>query len=195
MRVLSVAIAALLAAGLAACAPSDPTANAYKDGKAGYGSSDFRFTEYPASERSDPIEFGGVTEDGEQFSSADVKGNVIVVNFWYASCGPCRIEAKDLEAVWQKFKGKGVTFIGINIYDEPDTAKAFAEKFGVTYPSIMDADTGAAKLAFARVAPIQAPPVTIVLDKQARIAARILGPIDGPSVLSTLVSDALKEPE
>jgi thiol-disulfide isomerase/thioredoxin len=122
-----------------------------------------------------------------------ISGEVAVVNVWYAGCGPCRIEAKDLEAVWQKHKDDGVAFVGVNIYDQADTARAFAEKYGITYPSLMDADTGQAKLAFAKVTPIQAPPTTLVLDKQGRVAARIIGPIDGTSILSTLIQDALKE--
>jgi hypothetical protein len=57
----------------------------------------------------------------------------------------------------------------------------------------MDATTGDAKLAFAKVTPIQAPPTTLVLDRKGRVAARIIGPIDGTSILSTLIKDALEE--
>ncbi len=80
------------------------------------------------------------------------------MNFWYAACGPCRVEAKDLQSVWQKFDGKGVSFVGVNTYDQPGTASAFNEKYGVTYPSIIDVNTGDAKLAFAEVTSIQATP-------------------------------------
>lgn len=117
----------------------------------------------------------------------------MVVNFWYAGCAPCRVEAADLESVWQEYKGNGVSFVGINTRDQADTAVAFANEFGVTYPSLIDADTAEAKLAFAKVVPIAATPTTLVLDKQGRVAARIIGPIDGTSILSTLVEDALAE--
>ncbi|MGX1793163.1 TlpA family protein disulfide reductase [Microbacterium sp. NPDC055312] len=192
-RIGAAALAATLTIGLSACAP-DPMVEAYKNGdQKAYTSADFRVESIPAAERKAPVEFGGVTEDGEKFSSDDIRGEVAVVNFWYAGCGPCRIEAEDLEATWQKHKDDGVQFIGVNIYDQADTAKAFAKTYGVTYPSLMDATTGEAKLAFARVTPIQAPPTTLVLDRQGRVAARIIGPIDGTSILSTLIKDALEE--
>lgn len=192
-RIGASALAATLAIGLSACAP-DPMAEAFKNGdQKAYTAADFRVDSIPAAKRKAPVDFGGVTEDGEKFSSDDIRGEVAVVNFWYAGCGPCRIEAEDLEATWQKHKDDGVQFIGVNIYDQADTAKAFAKTYGVTYPSLMDATTGDAKLAFAKVTPIQAPPTTLVLDRKGRVAARIIGPIDGTSILSTLIKDALEE--
>lgn len=190
---IAAALAAAFAIGLSACTANDPAADEFGKGDTVYSSNDVRVAEIKPADRGAPIEFSGTTEDGEKFDSADALGDVMVVNFWYATCGPCRVEAEDLESVWQKHQDDGVTFVGVNIYDQADTAKAFAKEFGVTYPSIMDADSGQAKLAFAKVTPIQAPPVTLVLDRQGRVAARIIGPIDGSSVLSTLIQDTLTE--
>ncbi|MFC4139982.1 MULTISPECIES: TlpA disulfide reductase family protein [unclassified Microbacterium] len=191
--VIAAALAAVFAVGLSACTANDPAADEFGKGDTVYSSNDVRVSEIKPAERGEPIEFSGTTEDGAEFDSADSLGDVTVVNFWYSSCGPCRLEAKDLEKVWQKHQDDDVAFVGVNIYDAADTAKAFADKFGVTYPSVMDAESGKAKLAFAKVTPIQAPPVTLVLDRQGRVAARIVGPIDGPSVLSTLIQDTLAE--
>lgn len=193
LRIGAAALAGALALGLSACAP-DAATEAYLNGEQkAYTTDDFRVVEIPADQRGEPVDFGGVTETGDSFSSTDIRGEVAVVNFWYAACGPCRIEAKDLEAVWQRHQDDGVVFMGVNIYDQADTARAFAEKYGVTYPSLIDADSGRAKLAFAKVAPIQAPPTTLVLDREGRVAARIIGPIDGTSILSTLIKDVLEE--
>jgi len=187
------ALAAVFAVALTACAP-DPVAQQYLEGNdKGYISASGAVVEIAPEDRGDPIVFGGVTEHGDEFTSADIAGDVAVVNFWYAACAPCRVEAKDLEDVWQEYSDDGVSFVGINIYDQPDTAKAFAEAYGVTYPSLIDVDSGEAKLAFANDAPLQGTPSTLVLDKQGRVAARIIGPLDGPSILSTLVKDALAE--
>ncbi|MCC2030221.1 TlpA family protein disulfide reductase [Microbacterium sp. YMB-B2] len=192
-RVLGAALAALVAVSLTACG-TDPVAEQYLsgDGK-GYISADGAVEEIPVADRGEPVVFSGVTENGDEFDSADIAGDVTVVNFWYAGCAPCRVEAGDLEDVWQEYGGDGVSFVGINIYDQADTARSFAKTYGVTYPSIMDVDSGAAKLAFASATPIQATPTTLVLDKQGRVAARIIGQIDGTSILSTLVKDALAE--
>lgn len=192
-RIAAAAAAALVALSLAACAP-DPATEDYLNGEnTGFVSSEFRVDEIPAAERGEPVEWAGVTEHGDELSSDDVAGDVVVVNFWYAACAPCVVEAPDLEAVWQEFQDEGVSFLGVNTYDQADTARAFAAENGVTYPSIIDVNTGDVKLAFAAATPIQATPTTLVLDREGRIAARIIGRIESPSILSTLIGDALAE--
>ncbi|MBT2484914.1 TlpA family protein disulfide reductase [Microbacterium sp. ISL-108] len=187
------ALAAVLAIGLSACA-SDPVSESFLNGEnTGYVAADGAIVEIAESDRGEPVEFGGVTETGETFDSADIAGQVTVVNFWYAGCAPCRLEADALEDVWQEYEGEGVSFIGINTRDQADTAITSSKDWGVTYPSLIDVNTAEAKLAFAEVTPIAATPTTLVLDKQGRVAARIIGPIDGTSILSTLVKDALAE--
>ncbi|WP_425562988.1 TlpA family protein disulfide reductase [Microbacterium gilvum] len=192
-RALAAAAVVAVGAGLAACA-ADPVAEAYQNGtNQGYIPSDFRVKEIPEGERGEPVEWAGVTEDGDELTSDDVAGDVTVVNFWYAACGPCRVEAADLEAVWQEYEGDGVSFVGVNTYDQADTAKAFAEQWGVTYPSLIDIDDGRAKLAFAGATSIAATPTTLVLDTEGRIAAVLIGQLEGASILSTLVADTLAE--
>lgn len=190
---VGVALAAVSVVGLSACAP-DAVSDSFLSGdNTGYVAADGAVVEIPAADRGEPVLFGGVTESGESFDSADIAGQVTVVNFWYAGCAPCRLEADALQTVWEDFEGQGVSFVGINTRDQPDTARAFSTEYGITYPSLIDVDTAEAKLAFAEAVPIQATPTTLVLDKQGRVAARIIGPIDGPSILSTLVKDALAE--
>ncbi|WP_261167134.1 TlpA disulfide reductase family protein [Microbacterium sp. Marseille-Q6965] len=193
-RRIAAAAAALLAlATLAACAP-DPVTEDWLNGEnKGFISSEFRVEEIAPDQRGEPVEWAGVTETGEELSSDDVAGDVVVVNFWYAACGPCIVEAPDLEAVWQEYEGEGVSFVGVNTYDQADTARAFAADNGVTYPSIIDVNTGDVKLAFAAATPIQATPTTLVLDREGRVAARIIGQLEGASILSTIVRDTLAE--
>ena len=126
-------------------------------------------------------------------TDADVAGDVVVVNFWYAACGPCRAEAPALEEAHGAFDGEEVTFLGINTTDSAGTALAFAETYGVTYPSVLASVTPEVKLAFAEKTPISATPTTLVLDAEGRVAARIIGQLQDASVLETLVSDALAE--
>ena len=184
---------AALAVGLAACTP-DPVAEQYREGgDTGYIAGEQLIQEFPAAERGEPVAWEGVTEHGEKLSSEDLAGQVVVVNFWYATCAPCRVEAADLQKVYDEFKDDGVSFVGVNTFDQADQARSFAEEFGVTYPSIIDVDDATVKLAFAAATPISATPTTLVIDKQGRVAARILSMIESPSILSTLVKDALAE--
>lgn len=194
-RLRIAAIAAALAAGaaLAGCS-SDPVTDSYLAGEnTGFIASDFRVEEIPADERGEPVAWSGTTDEGEELSNDDVAGDVTVVNFWYAECGPCIVEAPDLEKVWEKYQDDDVSFVGVNTSNQAETARSFARDNGVTYPSIIDVNSGDVKLAFAAETPIQATPTTLVLDKQGRIAARIIGQLDGASILSTLVGDALDE--
>jgi len=156
-----------------------------------YVSGDGTVTEYAIADRGDPLEFTGTTDRGTTASSADYRGDVLVVNFWYAACPPCRLEAPDLQALSEEFASDGVTFLGVNIRDGADTSLAFAETFGVTYPSIIDRD-GQVTLAFSGLASPTAVPTTVVVDRDGRAAARIVGLLE-PSTLRALIDTALNE--
>ena len=191
IALLAVAALLFIASG---CAARDGLADQYREGSnKGYISGDGRVVEIPAGERGDAVQFEGVTETGETVTSDQYRGQVLVVNFWYAACGPCRIKAPHLQTVYEEFAGDGADFLGVNTYDQPATAMSFAKTYGITYPSVIDSETGAVKLAFAQVAPVQATPTTLVLDGQGRVAARITGPIDSPSTLRSLVKDLIEE--
>lgn len=193
-RITGAALAAVLAVGLSACAPDAATQDFLDGANKGYIAADgFRTIEIPAAERGEAVVFGGETDHGDSFDSTDALGEVVVVNFWYSTCGPCRIEASELETVWQDLADDGVVFMGVNTRDQIATAQAFAKDYGVTYPSVMDAKSGDAKLAFAAIVPVQATPTTIVLDREGRVAARIIGAISEASILSSIVKTVLAE--
>lgn len=191
-------ISALLAAVLAAAAltlagcSSDPLAQQFKDGSGKNYIAGSGVTEVQAAKRDKPVEFEGVTENGTKVSSSDYRGQVLVVNFWYAGCAPCRAEASDLQKLSQKYRGKGASFLGVNTHDTAATATSFEKTYGVTYPSILDAQSGSVQLAFSGTLSPNATPTTLVLDTKGRVAARIEGPInEQPSTLDTLIRDAI----
>ena len=193
-RVFTVVFALLAVVVLAGCTSSDSLAQQYRDGnEKGYIAGDFQVVEIPEPDRGEPVAFEGVTETGESVASDDYRGGVLVVNFWYAACGPCIVEAPLLEEVWQEYQDQGVSFLGVNTYDQPATALSFARDNNVTYPSVIDVNDGKVKLAFAQVTPIQATPTTLVLDRGGRVAARVIGQLASASILSTLVADTLAE--
>ena len=173
---------------------SDALAEQYRDGSgANYISGDGAITVLAPESRTDSVQFEGDLDTGEFFSSSDYAGSVIVVNFWYAGCPPCRVEAADLESLHQQFLSDGVAFVGVNIFDQAPTALTFAKEFGVSYGSIMDVETGSARLAFAgQVAP-NAVPTTLVLDKQGRVSARISGVITDVDLLANIIEGVLEE--
>jgi len=189
-----VAASSLLAVALLAGCSSDPLAEQYESGtEQNYISGDGVYKEYAAGERSDPVDYEGVSDTGEAISSADYAGEVYVVNFWYAGCPPCRLEAPDLEQLSRDYAEQGVAFLGVNTYDQADTSLAFARKFDVTYPSIIDANDVAVQFAFSGSVAPNAVPTTLVLDREGRVAARWSGLISEPSILESMIDRVLEE--
>ena len=178
---------------LAGCS-SDPLADQYREGSnKGYIAGDGSVTEIPLDERGSVVEFTGTTENGDTVASVDYAGEVLVVNFWYASCAPCRAEAPDLQKLNAEFTDNGASFLGVNVRDQAANAIAFNESFGITYPSVMDVNDGGMQLAFSGDIPPNAVPTTLVLDGEGRVAARILGQVTESSILKTLISDTIAE--
>lgn len=194
---LSIALSATAIAGallLSGCTSNDGLAQQYRSGSGqNYIAGDGTVSEFAAGNRGEAVSFDGKLADGSPVSSKDYAGDVLVVNFWYAGCPPCRVEAPDLEALYQKYKGEGVGFLGVNLYDSASTAASFEKDKGVTYPTVLDRDTGSVLLAFSKTVPPKATPTTLVIDKKGRVAARILGAIPDRSILDTLISDAVAE--
>ena len=189
--------AGLLVLGLvlSACSSgADSLAEQYRSGSGqNYISGDGAITILAPDSRGEPVVFEGDLDTGGFFSSTEASGDVMVVNFWYAGCPPCRIEAADLEEIHQEYRDQGVVFLGVNILDQAPTALAFADEFGVTYPSIMDANTGSVRLAFSGTVAPNAVPTTLVVDSQGRVAARISGVLSEPNILREMIEDALAE--
>ncbi|GAA5228034.1 TlpA family protein disulfide reductase [Paeniglutamicibacter antarcticus] len=185
--------AALLGAAvlpLAACVgEEDALAKQAREGNnKNYIAGDGSVQEYGPDSRTDPVEINAVAYDGTTIDSTQWAGQVTVLNFWYAACAPCRIEAPHLVELSKEFNGK-VGFLGINVRDEKEAAEAFERSFGIKYPSVQDTK-GAIQLAMTKYVPLKAVPTTLVLDKQGRVSARILGVAEKPT-LKALINTAL----
>lgn len=177
---------------LAGCT-QDPLAQQYREGSSkNYIAGDGTVTEFAKSERPAFEAWSGETESGLFLKSESLLGSVVVMNWWYAACAPCRAEAPDLAALSQEFEDQGVQFVGVNVRDSAETALAFDRRFGITFPSVLDAQSGEVSLAFTGVVSPQAVPTTLVIDKEGKVASRILGRIDA-SILRTLIESVVSE--
>lgn len=130
--------------------------------------------------------------DGQPFALTDYAGQVVALNVWASWCAPCRAEAPALNQVARETADDGVVFIGLATRDSKPSAEAFIRRFEVPYPIVWDPD-GAIQLEFRETLPPQAIPSTVFVDKQGRVAGRILGEVDRTQ-LREIVLELANEP-
>ena len=125
-------------------------------------------------------DFTLTTFEGENIKLSDLRGKVVVLNFWASWCKPCEEEAADLEAAWRHYQPRGdVVFLGIDYVDTEPEAKAYLEKFDITYPNGPDQGTRISQ-AF-RITGVQE---TYTIDREGVLRHRQIGPF--PSLESIL---------
>lgn len=146
----------------------------------------------PQNEREAAPEITGETLAGEPFDLAAYRGKVVPLNVWASWCAPCRAEAPALEQLSRELAPQGVQFVGLNTRDTKTAAQAFVKRFEISYPNVWDPD-GKIQLAFRETLPPQAIPSTLIIDRQGRVAARILGKVDRTQ-LRELLKELLAEP-
>ncbi|SOD66517.1 Peroxiredoxin [Streptomyces zhaozhouensis] len=169
----AVAVAGLVA--LTACS-GDQAGPSGGDSNIVQGNGDI--TVVDAADRQALPELSGETVEGEQLSVSDYAGDILVLNVWGSWCAPCIAEADNLVTVAEETADQGVQFVGINTRDPSvENARAFEERHEVPYPSLYDPD-GRLLLEFPKgsLNP-QAVPSTLIVDREGRIAVRLLKPL------------------
>lgn len=115
-----------------------------------------------------------VTESatGDSIHLADMRGNVVLVNFWASWCIPCREEHPALLEGAHAFMPKGVKFVGIAYNDKPEDSRDWLKEYGQAYPSLLDPGAHVA-IDYG----ITGVPETFILNKQGIVAFKKFGPI------------------
>jgi thiol-disulfide isomerase/thioredoxin len=188
-------VAALLAAaavGITGCAggaiaASTPASNGQSFVGGQSGTTVFGAGKGPAVPR-----VAGTTLTGARLSLSQDAGHVVVMNFWGSWCSPCRAEAPTLGTLARQFRSRGVRFVGVDIRDSPANARAFLGDFNIGYPSLNDPGDEIA-LAFRGAVTPAGIPTTLVIGRDGRIAARVIGQVSYPG-LRGLISRALAQP-
>lgn len=128
-------------------------------------------------------DFTLTTFDGENYTLSDYVGQVIVINFWASWCGPCELEAADLEQAWRNYRKHDVLFLGIDYVDTENEAQAYLQKWDVTYPNGADLRT-----AISQAYRIRGVPETYIVAQDGTVAFTIIGPTDYTKLTAALDS-------
>jgi cytochrome c biogenesis protein CcmG, thiol:disulfide interchange protein DsbE len=125
----------------------------------------------------------GIGPRGATVATDDLRGRVLVVNFWASWCEPCELEAPILERVARRYRrGGDVLVVGVDVQDLREKALGFVTRNGLSYPSLRDGGDSAQ-----RSYQVAAMPETFVVDPQGRIALKIPGQVTRPEQLTNAI--------
>ena len=101
------------------------------------------------------------SNSGRPVNLADLKGQIVLMNFWASWCGPCRQEMPILEQLNHLYRNKGLTLIGVNVEPDSSAAMAWLKATPVSFPILFDVDSKVSKLY-----EVEGMPNTVILDRK-----------------------------
>jgi peroxiredoxin len=130
------------------------------------------------------------TLSGESVATSDLRGKVLLVNFWATSCVSCVEEMPRMAATYRKFAPRGYEMIAVAMsYDHPNQVAAFTRSRALPFKIALDGDGAIAK----SFGDIRVTPTSFLIDKRGRILKRYLGEPEW-NELHSLVEEALGDP-
>jgi cytochrome c biogenesis protein CcmG/thiol:disulfide interchange protein DsbE len=128
------------------------------------------------------------TFDGKTIQTEDLKGKVIVLNFWASWCTTCETEAADLEDAWQGYKESGdVIFLGVDYADTEPEALAYLEEFTITYDNGPDLGTK-----ISQMFRVRAVPETYIIGRDGKLAYKQIGPFSSVAEIQGIIDRLLQ---
>ena len=112
------------------------------------------------------------TLDGGRMSLTDLRGSPVVLNFWASWCIPCREEAPLLTAAAREYEAQGLRVVGIVYQDSAESAADFMDRYGQTYPGLLDPD-GRTAIDYG----VFGIPETFFIDREGIVRSRQVGPV------------------
>jgi cytochrome c biogenesis protein CcmG/thiol:disulfide interchange protein DsbE len=128
--------------------------------------------------------------DGDAVRLAQLRGQVVVVNFWASWCAECRTEQNELNKTWDRFRDSAVVVLGVNFQDNRDEARQYLAESGSTYPVVEDTKSRTA-LAYG----LRGVPETFVISPTGKVVDRVIGPVNAGDLadkISPMLGKALK---
>jgi len=132
--------------------------------------------------------FSGYEYEGRNtVSLSELKGSIVVLNFWASWCKPCEQEAAELQAASQLYSARGdVVFIGADYVDTEPEARTYLRKFGITYPNGPDLGTR-----ISQIFRIRGVPETYFIDRDGVLRYVKVGPFGSLEEITSIVDGLL----
>jgi len=139
---------------------------------------------YPSA--TTPPNFTGSTRDAQNVSLTELRGKVVVMNFWASWCLDCRPEMPQLERLHRELAGRGLAIVGINAREDKEAVGRFAADLGLTFPLVLD-PRGQINTLYGVIGL----PTTFVVARNGRAVAFAVGPRDWASPQARALIEAL----
>ena len=121
--------------------------------------------------------------DGPPVTLSQLRGQIVVINFWASWCAECQVEQAALDQTWQQFQNSGVVVVGVNFEDSTGAARGYVRTRNVTYPVVEDAGSKTA-LAYG----LRGVPETFVVNRSGRIVNHVIGPVTAAALTGEINS-------
>jgi thiol-disulfide isomerase/thioredoxin len=115
-------------------------------------------------------DFTATRLDGSPVRLGALKGKVVFLNFWATWCPPCREEMPSMEALYQRFRGRDLEFLAVDIQEDKDKVAAFMKEYGLSFPAALD-NTGRISGEYG----IRGIPATFIIDREGNVIASVVG--------------------
>ncbi len=149
---------------------------------------EFRAMEVAHADPASPApDFGLATPEGGTIRLAQLRGQVVFLNFWATWCAPCRVEMPSMEQLYRELKREGLAVLAIDIQESPKQVARFMKEFRLSFPALLDTDGKVASRYR-----VQGIPTTVLIDRSGRLAGTVVGPREwsspqGKALIRTLL--------
>ena len=108
--------------------------------------------------------------DGNSYRFTDLRGKVVIVNFWATWCPPCRAEMPSMQRAWEQLREEGIMMLAIDVGEDEDAIFDFIASYPVEFPILLDTESSVSE-----AWEVKGLPTTFVIDQWGRKVYRAVG--------------------
>lgn len=136
-----------------------------------------------------PLYSGYEYQGASEVKLSELRGKIVVINFWASWCKPCEQEAAELQSAWEQYEPTGeVVFLGVDYVDTEPEARVYLKKFGITFPNGPDLATR-----ISQYFRIKGVPETYFIDREGVLRYVQVGPFTSLQQIQNIIDPLLSE--